>query len=77
MSGDEVVGVLGQLVGGEAARPSLQGRGGNEQQHHTADDLQQTVESFERDADPEGAVEHSWLTTGRGRTVVVVHGARG
>jgi hypothetical protein len=40
VAGDEVVGVLGEFVGGQAARPGLQGGGCDEQQCYAADDLQ-------------------------------------
>jgi hypothetical protein len=57
VAGDEVVGVLGQLVLGQPYGQTVDRRRGDDEQEQSADSFQDAVESFEDDPDFEDPVE--------------------
>jgi hypothetical protein len=57
VGGQEVVGVFGQLMLGQAGHHAIDGRRRNHQQQEAADYLEDPVQAFEDDASLEGLIE--------------------
>jgi hypothetical protein len=58
MMGDEVAGILRQLVLREALSQPVDGVGRNHQEKNSADQLEESVESVLDQSDVEGGVQH-------------------
>lgn len=60
----EVLRVLGQFGSGDAYRPRVERSGGQREEQHPTDDLDEAVETFEDDRDIERAIEKPALAAG-------------